>query len=169
MKKILYVSFLLALVGFSSCIKKSDVGVHCNYDECGLVVSAAETQTVEDYISTNNITGAVKHCSGMYYKVITEGTGVSPTACSAIAFTYKGYLTNGTVFDESSSAVQYSLNALIRGWVNALPHIKSGGRIVMYIPPTLGYGAQPVGDPSSPKYIPANSMLIFEVDLLGVQ
>ncbi|MBK8146208.1 MAG: FKBP-type peptidyl-prolyl cis-trans isomerase [Bacteroidetes bacterium] len=69
-------------------------------------------------------------------------------------------LLNGTVFDQSNSAV-FTLSNLIVGWQQALPLIGIGGSIKIYLPPSLAYGNKASGS------IPANSNLIFEIDLLG--
>lgn len=102
------------------------------------------------------------HCSGVFYSIQAEGTAANPTACSNISVTYKGMLTNGSVFDQTATPVGFNLGMLVPAWRNVLPLIKGGGRIIMYVPPTLGYGSQANGP------IPANSILIFEVDLVTV-
>jgi FKBP-type peptidyl-prolyl cis-trans isomerase FkpA len=69
------------------------------------------------------------------------------------------------VFDQTQPGATYSnyLNNLIVGWVNGIPYVKPGGKIRLYIPPSLGYGSAANGP------IPANSILIFEIDLVAVQ
>ncbi|MDQ3550845.1 MAG: FKBP-type peptidyl-prolyl cis-trans isomerase, partial [Bacteroidota bacterium] len=63
----------------------------------------------------------------------------------------------------------FQLGDLIAAWKNVIPKIKEGGRIVMYVPPSLGYGNRDNRDQNGNIVIPANSILIFEVDLLQVQ
>jgi FKBP-type peptidyl-prolyl cis-trans isomerase FkpA len=77
---------------------------------------------------------------------------------------YVGKLTDGTVFDQTQGSNTFStyLYNVIRGWTNGLPYIKPGGKIHLYIPPTLGYGSQAIGT------IPGNSILIFDVELIAV-
>ena len=159
MKRLL--TFLTIAIAFNSCIKKQSAP-SCNFDPCGVVAPASEVQAVEQYLSANNIT-ATKHCSGMYYRIESEGTGTGPTVCNEIAINYEGKLTNGNTFDKTSSPATFFLYQLIRGWQNGIPLIKPEGRIYLYIPPSLGYGSRQVGD------IPPNSILIFQVDLLGVR
>lgn len=150
---------LIALFFVSACSKKND---KCDYNPCSAVAPDSEVKQVEAYLSSNTIT-AVKHCSGLYYQVISEGTGSNPTSCSAISVTYKGTLTNGNVFENATTPVVYGLATLIEGWRNGLPVIKKGGRIKLFVPPSLGYGA------SSQGSIPGNSVLIFDINLLDVQ
>lgn len=133
----------------------------CAYDPCAQKASAAEIQSVQDFLTANGIT-AQQHCSGLFYRIDTEGTGASPGICSAVRITYEGRLTNGNVFESTTSPVAFNLYQLITGWKNGLPLIKAGGRIYLYIPPSLGYGSAANGS------IPANSILIFRVDLLEV-
>jgi FKBP-type peptidyl-prolyl cis-trans isomerase FkpA len=166
MKKILLVS-LVAVIVAQSCLKGNDTPAYqCDpntYDSCALKASASEITDVENYLTSNNITGAVKHCSGLYYKITDSGTGVKPTVCSVITVRYTGKLTNGNIFDQASSPVSFNLSQVIRGWINGLPYLKKGGSMTLYIPPALGYGNQQVGT------IPPNSMLIFDVNLVDVQ
>jgi FKBP-type peptidyl-prolyl cis-trans isomerase FkpA len=72
---------------------------------------------------------------------------------------YTGRLTNGSVFDSSTGAT-FALANLITGWQQGIPYIGKGGKITLYLPPSLGYGSQASGS------IPANSILIFEIELI---
>jgi FKBP-type peptidyl-prolyl cis-trans isomerase FkpA len=166
MKKLLCGS-LVVLVLFSSCLKSHDTPqVNCNssYDACAVKASATEVDSVEAYLASKGITDAVKHCSGMYYKIDSVGTGKTPTICSIIGVTYTGQLKNGTVFDQqTSNPVAFYLSRLIAGFKNGIPLIREGGSIHLYVPPSLGYGSQQNGA------IPPNSLLIFQVSLIGVQ
>jgi FKBP-type peptidyl-prolyl cis-trans isomerase FkpA len=162
MKKVLFA--LLAATALSGCLKGNDNATFtCSYNECAVVAPAAEIQQVKDYLTANNINTATQHCSGLFYTIDDPGTGAAPTPCSYIAFTYEGKLTDGTVFDKSTQPVSSSLSGLIRGFQNGLPKIKAGGRMHLYVPPTLGYGSNANGP------VPANSVLIFDVTLVGVQ
>ena len=114
---------------------------------------------ITEYLSANNLT-ATKHESGLYYIVLKEGTGGSPNLQHTVVVDYKGYLTDGTVFDESDNAVELHLAQLIVGWQIGLNIMKSGGKSKMFIPSGLGYGNKQVVD------IPANSVLIFDIELV---
>jgi FKBP-type peptidyl-prolyl cis-trans isomerase FkpA len=150
---------LIISIFFLSCKKHNA----CSFNECAVVVPESESQAVKDYLDANNIT-ANKHCSGMYYVVENAGTGKRPNICNKIAIHYKGMLTNGNVFDQTTTTpAVFPLGDLITAWKIGIPQIKEGGRIILYVPPTLGYGNRSSGP------IPANSILIFEVDLLQVQ
>lgn len=158
-----------AFVALSGCLKTDEIEQGCTYDECALKAPAAEIQSVKSYLLQNGIT-ATEHCSGLFYAIDSVGTGVSPNACALVTFRYKGMLTNGTVFDSTNTPTRPAqLGNYVRGFVNGLPQIKSGGGIRLYIPPTLGYGAQDRTDGNGNIVIPANSVLVFEVKLDGVQ
>ncbi len=77
---------------------------------------------------------------------------------------YTGKLVNGTVFDQTPAGANATLvlGQLIVGWQKGLPLIGTGGKITLYIPPSLGYGSSAVGS------VPANSILIFDIELAGI-
>jgi FKBP-type peptidyl-prolyl cis-trans isomerase FkpA len=153
---------LLILGSFTGCLKNADVQSPCHYDACDFKAPASEIQAVEAYLTANNII-ASQHCSGLYYAVEVAGTGATPQNCSNITVNYEGRLTDGTLFDASSAPVTFNLSQVINGWRNGLPLVKAGGRINLYIPPSLAYGNVAQGS------IPANSILVFKVDLIAVQ
>jgi len=121
-----------------------------------------------DFLAENAKKEGVKTtASGLQYKIITEGTGKRPTATSVVKVHYKGQLTDGKVFDSSydrGEPVEFPLNKVIPGWTEGLQLLKEGGKATFYIPAKLGYGEQGV-----PGMIPANSTLIFDVELLEVK
>lgn len=161
MRKSLWSLLAIALMA-GSCLKK-DTG--CPYSESNTVAPSQETAEIESYLSSNNITTATKHPCGMYYEIISAGTGDSPHLCSQVRVAYTGKLTSGAVFDHSAGTV-FTLGSLIEGWKKGLLMLKKGGSIKLYIPPSLGYGYSDVTDPQTQAVIiPAGSMLIFDVTL----
>jgi FKBP-type peptidyl-prolyl cis-trans isomerase FkpA len=158
--------FLLGLIliaSLSGCLKSSEGTYTCTYDPCGRKAPASEITAVQNYLSSKSITNAIQHCSGLFYVIENPGTGQNPSVCSNIGVTYEGKLADGTVFDATTSEVAFNLGQVITGWQNALPLIKAGGRIHIYIPPSLAYGSSGAGT------IPPNSILEFTVDLIHVQ
>jgi len=121
--------------------------------------AAADDAQIQAYISANNIT-ATKDPSGLYYQIITPGTGAYPTASSVYTVNYKGEFITGGTFD-SGTFPDFTLNRVIQGWQIGLPKINQGGRIKLIIPSALAYG------PSGSGPIPANAVLVFTVDLLS--
>lgn len=113
---------------------------------------------------------AVKQANGLQYEDNLVGTGAAAQAGQLVTVHYRGYLTDGTLFDASYShgaPFHFLLGAghVIRGWDEGVQGMKIGGKRTLVIPATLGYGAQGVGD----GLIPANATLIFEVELLGMR
>jgi peptidylprolyl isomerase len=105
--------------------------------------------------------------SGLQYVDLQEGTGAIPQAGQVVTVHYTGTLENGTKFDSSydrNRPFQFKLGAgqVIKGWDEGLATMKVGSKRKLIIPPDLGYGSRPVGP------IPANSTLIFEVELLSI-
>ena len=158
----------IVILSFSGCLKSGSNSSSCSYDACATVAPTAEINAVQSYLSANSLT-AIQHCSGLFYTITQPGTGATPTVCNNVVINYEGRLTNGTVFDQSTSPANFPLSNLIKGWQNGLPLIKVGGSIMLYVPPSLGYGSTAVPASGTRPGIPANSILIFKIDLLGVQ
>ncbi len=99
---------------------------------------------------------------GLYYIIDSLGTGTAmPTVSSEVTVKYKGYLLNGTVFDSNDLGYTSTLNKLIKGWQIGIPFFKKGGKGKLVMPSSLGYGSQATG------IIPANSPLVFEIELVS--
>ena len=170
MQKILILFLVSAILCLFSCSKKSN---GCGFQDDGLTAPAAEQQKVKSYIDSIGIT-ATLHPSGFYYQVIDPGSDVSPGLCSQITVAYRGSLTNNQTFDSTmnyntpyETSLVFTLGSLIDGWRKGVPLIKKGGKIKLFIPPTLGYGADALT--TNVGVIPANSILIFDISLLNVQ
>ena len=147
---------------FSSCLKSpADNTNSCVANNTG-VPTAAEISSLQAYITANNIT-ATQHSGGFFYRIVAQGSGATPNLTSRITVKYTGTLTNGSVFDQNTTWVTFTLSQLILGWQRGLPLIQKGGSIILYLPPSLGYGCQQAGS------IPPGSNLIFSIDLVDVQ
>jgi FKBP-type peptidyl-prolyl cis-trans isomerase FkpA len=165
MKKI-FLSIVLLGILFSSCEKATT----CSYTETTTVATAAEVTAVEAYLSSAAITNATKHPSGFYYVITTAGTGSTASLCSQVEVFYTGKLTNGTVFDKTTTqSAIFTLGQLIPGWQKGLPLIKAGGSVKLIIPPSLGYGSNDVKDNFGKVIIPGNSVLVFDMQLVSVR
>lgn len=159
------VVFVSMSVLFMGCSKSDD---DCSYTESTLVAPSTEVANLQTYVNASH-PAAVQHSSGLFFEIITPGTGLTPNVCSNVNVKYAGYLTSGFKFDESTTGVTFALGQLIVGWQKGIPLIKAGGRINLYIPPSLGYGSQVVRDGSGNVLIPANSNLVFTIELVSVQ
>ncbi|MDR1169270.1 MAG: FKBP-type peptidyl-prolyl cis-trans isomerase [Prevotellaceae bacterium] len=98
--------------------------------------------------------------SGLQYKVIAEGAGISPEVSDTVNVIYTGTEVNGTVFDSSRGSVaKVPLSRMIKGWQEGLPLMKEGAKYKFYIPFDLAYG-------DSGRL--AGKALIFDVELVSV-
>ncbi len=107
--------------------------------------------------------GFITTPSGLCYKVIHQGYQRFPNINSIIVVNYKGTLIDGSVFDSiaTGSSVQLLLSASIKGWIEGIPKMQSGGNYIFYIPSNLGYGTA-----TDNTAIPAYSVLKFNVHLI---
>lgn len=116
--------------------------------------------------------GVVVLPSGLQYKVLHAGTGPRPNASDAVRCHYRGTLVDGTEFDSSyryGQPATFGMAATIAGWREALELMPVGSRWQVVVPPDLAYGERGVPGPKGAGYrIPPSSVLIFEVDLLGI-
>ena len=111
--------------------------------------------------------GVVTLPSGVQYKVITEGKGATPADTSVVKVHYEGKTIDGQVFDSSykrGDAVEMRANQVIKGWTEALTHMKAGSKYEVYIPQALAYGERAQGQAIKPF-----STLIFTIELLEVK
>ncbi|MDR2803608.1 MAG: FKBP-type peptidyl-prolyl cis-trans isomerase [Treponema sp.] len=111
--------------------------------------------------------GIITTESGLQYEIITKGGGNTPKADDIVRVNYSGTLIGGETFDSSydrGEPMEFPLNQVISGWTEGIQLMSVGGHYKFYIPPKLGYGDQPVGN----GLIPANSVLIFDVELLDI-
>ena len=151
---------LLCFVLFYSCKKESG----CGYSDQNVVAPINEQQAVKDYLTTSNVSTALKDSSGFYYEIVNSGEGNgSPGLCSQVELSYTGQLTSGHVFEQTTTA--FTLGSSIEGLRKGLPLIKKGGHIKLYIPPTLAYGSKEIKDNSGTVIIPANSILVFDITM----
>lgn len=129
---------------------------------------AEEVKAVEAAYFAENIKkpGMQQTESGVQYEILKEGEGEIPNKSSKIKAHYHGLLLDGTVFDSSvdrGEPISLSVGGVIQGWQDVLVLMPVGSKWRVYIPSALGYGARAAGK------IPANSTLIFEIELLAIE
>ena len=103
--------------------------------------------------------------SGLQYEILTVGTGEKPMAHHTVTCHYHGTVISGEVFDSSVQRGQpasFPLNAVIKGWTEALQLMPVGSKWRLFLPPHLAYCSRQVS-----SAIRANSTLIFEVELIS--
>jgi len=131
---------------------------------------AAQKPAPPDTTSPTKVTGApTKTASGLEYWDIKVGSGAVAQTGQHVTVHYTGWLTNGKKFDSSVDAgrpFEFMLGAgrVIKGWDEGVAGMKVGGKRQLRIPSELAYGSK-----GYPGAIPANSTLIFDIELLGVK
>jgi FKBP-type peptidyl-prolyl cis-trans isomerase FklB len=111
--------------------------------------------------------GVMTTASGLQYKVIREGIGLSPDDNDTIVVHYKGSLVDGKVFDSSyerNEPITITAGQVIQGWGEGLKLMKAGGQYELYIPQNLAYGEQGAGG-----VIPPFATLIFEMEVIEIK
>ena len=166
------------VLGLAACndLTSSPTSSEVDYAACATDDSELQNQNVD-----RTGKGAFPDVTGDDSPVIAAGKGTEPTSkvlvktlkqgdgalvCpgATVKVNYVGALWNGTVFDSSyqkGEPIEFSLDRVVKGWGYGLAHTHVGDRVELVIPASLGYGSQAAGD------IPANSTLVFVVDVLG--
>ena len=150
MKYLLPILFLGIL--FANCGKDNE---RLNYND----QLEVDIKIIEDYLSANNLTAETGQL-GLHYIIEEPGEGANPTSASTVIIKYKGYLPDGTVFDEND-AFQTPLQNTIAGWIVGIPLFKKGGKGKLFLPSSLGYGE------FGTRGIDPNQVLIFDVELIN--
>lgn len=164
-----------------SAIEKSikDEATLMDLPECESFVRFASSQVKMRQYESNKIAGeqflqenkskpGVKTLdNGLQYEILREGDGAKPSATDEVIVHYHGTLIDGTIFDSSvnrGESISFPLNRVIKGWTEILQLMPVGSKWRVYIPHDLAYG-----DRSAGPYIQPYSMLIFEIELLGIK
>ena len=151
-----------------------------NYIENMQQAQAAEKETLAKYVADNKIK-ATPDEEGLYIIVNKKGNGQKVEIGRQVAINYTGRLLDGKVFDTSLESVAKENNIyedrrpyepltyrvgeqpLIRGWEKGIINQPAGSKLTLIIPSSLGYGPQAIGA------IPANSSLIFDIEIVSVK
>jgi len=148
----------IGMMFWTGCLKKTN---ECNYSIGTATAPASEVDALLQFLQKDSIV-AERDDHGFCYTIDAPGTASKPTSCSDVTVNYKGTLTNGKIFDQAQGA-QFNLAGLIPGWQEGIPLIGKGGKITLYIPPSLGYGSSGLAG------VPANSILIYSIELINFQ
>ena len=120
-----------------------------------------------EYLKENSMReGVVVLPSGLQYEIMVEGNGAKPGPRDVVTTHYHGTLIDGSVFDSSverRAPASFPLDRVISGWTEGLQLMSVGSKWKFFIPPNLAYGDRRIPG------IPANSTLIFEVELLDIE
>lgn len=144
-------SLLVALLpgAFAACL--SDATTTTNFP-----LVPIESTTFATSLNVS-LAASTKTASGLYYRDLRVGTGVTIVAGQKLSVKYSGALANGSVFDSGTYGFTIP-GQVIQGWNEGLLGMKVGGSRQLIIPPSLGYGATGSGS------IPPNAVLVFTVE-----
>ena len=130
---------------------------------------ATDIKAIDDTLAKWALTAQIEPKGGVRYIVHTLGTGAKPTLDDQIQVKYTGkLLSNKNVFDSNDTGATFPLNRLIVGWQTTLPLLPEGTIVTLYVPSGLAYGPQAYKDQNGNELIPANSNLIFDLELVKV-
>lgn len=116
-----------------------------------------------------DIAASTRTITGLYYRDLEMGEGAAAVPGKTVHVHYKGYLVNGTLFDQNlvgqHTPLEFEIGrgGVIPGFDEGVSGMRVGGKRQLIIPPSLGYGNRPIGG------IPANSILVFDVHLVAVE
>lgn len=131
-------------------------------------IVSKNNKAAEDFLKENGAKeGVITTASGLQYMFLTSAEGPMPKADDTVKVHYRGTLLDGTEFDSSytrGEPVTFPLNQVIPGWTEAVQLMNVGSKIKAFLPPSLAYG-----DRGAPPVIEPGSMLIFEIELLGIE
>lgn len=137
-----------------------------------MVQAQTDDKLIQDYIAKNNIK-AQKTASGVYYAITKDGTGTQVTKGLSVSMKYTGKNLAGKTFDTNTDSSFHHMEPLtftvgagqmIPGMDEAAALLKKGSKATIFIPSPLGYGPQAIGPD-----VPANSVLVFDVEVIDVK
>jgi FKBP-type peptidyl-prolyl cis-trans isomerase FkpA len=125
---------------------------------------SVDAATIAAFVTKNKMSNVQKTETGLNYVITSPGNGPQVNAGDSITVKYTGKLSSGKVFETNTYPLQVGRGMVIPGWDEGLQKFKQGGKGTLLIPSGLGYGDQPQGNA-----IPANSVLVFDVEILTVK
>ena len=132
-----------------------------------MAASSSSILASPEYLKENSMReGVIALPSGLQYEIMVEGSGAKPGPRDVVTTHYHGTLIDGSVFDSSverRAPASFPLDRVISGWTEGLQLMSVGSKWKFFIPPNLAYGDRRIPG------IPANSTLIFEVELLDIE
>jgi len=159
--KFIQICFLLLLM--SSCGEEESAFSGKSAEE----IKQAQLVEIQTYMDSNSLVADTITDSGLHVIHLEDGNGEFPTVQNTVTVIYHGTLLNGTVFDSSrdrGTDATFPLTNVIQGWQEGIPFLSKGGKSILIIPSAIAYGSN-----SPSAAIPANSVLVFEVELIDFE
>lgn len=116
--------------------------------------------------------GVVSLPSGLQYKILKAGNGPKPGNTNSVECNFRGSFIDGTEFNSSQrggKSMTFNINDVVAGWKEVWQLMPVGSKFQLFVPSRLAYGDKGVMGSRGRYQIPPNSMLIFEVELLGIK
>lgn len=152
---------MLALLGVNAAYAQSRAAAQRATDE----------KLITEYLAKNNIT-ATRTKSGLYYVITKQGTGKNAWRGQTVTLNYTGKTLDGVMFDSNLDPAfnhvapltcSIGMGQVIKGWDEGIQLLNTGSKATLVIPSHLAYGDKAVGEA-----IPANSVLVFDVELVSI-
>jgi len=160
--------YLMSDEEFRQVMQEFQMSIMKKRQEANAKKAAENREKGKKFLDENAKRPGVKvTASGLQYEVIKEGKGPQPKPEDTVTVHYVGTLIDGTEFDSSiqrGEPAKFQLNRVISGWTEGLQLMKVGSKYRFVIPDNLAYGERQMGDKIAP-----GSVLIFEVELLGIE
>lgn len=142
-----------------------------------IAILAKDDKQLQEYFKKNNITNLQKSPAGVYVQMLQPGTGNMIDTSVVVKTNYTGRTLDGKMFDSNTDSSKGHVepfnvnmtndmslgNSVIKGWTEGLKMLNKGAKAKFFIPSTLAYGKQKVGDD-----IPASSILTFDIEVVDV-
>lgn len=140
------------------------IGFEIDLISCHSDLLSFEISVFENYLTDNNLT-AESTPSGLHYVIEEAGEGDRPNANSTVTVNYKGFLIDGTVFDQTEENVPatFALSRVIEGWREGIQLLNRGSKALLLLPSSQAYGSSGNGS------IPPNTPILFEVELIDFE
>jgi FKBP-type peptidyl-prolyl cis-trans isomerase len=139
---------------------------------------ALEAPQLKQYIKDKKLQ-VVQTKSGLYYAITKKGMGENAKSGQIVTMNYTGTLLDGTAFDSNVdpkfghvSPFEFTLGSgqVIKGWDEGIALLNKGAKAILIIPSSMAYGPRSMpGNQNNPKGIPANSPLVFEVEMVDAK
>lgn len=124
--------------------------------------NAIDAKAIEQYLASKNIS-APKTAQGVYVQTIQPGQGAKPDSGQYVKIKYRGTDLAGKKFDEGEFPMQIGMRGSVPGFEDGVRQFAKGGKGVIYIPSSLGYGPQ-----GNPPVIQPNQILVFDIEILDI-
>ena len=138
-----------------------------------------DNKAIDEFIAKSNLSNVQKTESGLRYIITSPGTGANASVGQTVKMKYTGRLLDGTAVDSNEDpkfghaepfAFTLGRRMVIPGWDEGIALLNKGAKAKLIVPSTLAYGEQSMpGNPNNEKGIPANSSLVFDVEVLDIQ